>query len=497
MNTRNGHTLRGRASTESRARGLRPAACALLGGLVLACSPSAPAHDPTELQPAPIFRFEGEVQLRNGAALEYQAILVPDPITPGNFLGTIDIPKQAMSGATLQGVALVPREHVEFALNAAGHPRWVGAYGPDGTVACEFSQAGGRLPCSMREVNDVPPALPPPPHREQTPVPPYPYTSEDVHYVNSVAHVMLAGTLSVPAGPGPHPALVVVGDRGDRDRDGSLVGHRPWLLLADKLARAGIAALRLDPRGAAGSPPSTQGFDLDVLESDAQSGVAFLGGRRDIDPRRIGLLGHGFGCSVALRLERLPGVEFIVLLAPPALPGRQVLARQRELEALSEGVPPQAAAQLRQDLLQALAIIESEPAPERARQRLTVFSEDLAARGAPDPTLTLEQLLSLAATPGVRKLAAHDPTPLLLATSDPVLVLVPELDREIDPIENLPALRLALAHLPSARIETLPNLNHRFQSAESGTPAEYERLSETFAPDALERITGWIQSVAR
>jgi hypothetical protein len=190
-------------------------------------------------------------------------------------------------------------------------------------------------------------------------------------------------------------------------------------------------------------------------------------------------------------------VAFIVLLAPPARPGRELLGRQAELAAIDAGASPEAVSGVREDLLAAIAIIESELDPVRVREGLQAFSESRIARQRPDVAcLALDQLLSLAETRGFREFARHDPLPLLRALRDPVLVLVPGLDREVDPSDNLPALRTALARNPGARIETLPQVNHRFQIAETGAPAEYERLSGTLAPAALEHIIAWIRQIS-
>ncbi len=467
----------------------------VMGGLLAGCA-ARPSRVPADLQPTPIYRFEGDVQLHNGAPLHYRALILPDPAGAGRYLGTIDIPKQALSGAALRAVELQPGERVEFALDVAGQPRWVGAYDTDGALGCEFSQGGMSLPCSMREVTEVQAAVPDPPHRPQTPLPPYPYGSEDVRYVNSAAHVMLAATLTVPAGKGPHPAMIVVGDHDAQDRDGSLAGHRPWLVLADHLAREGIAVLRAEPRGLAAHDVTTPPPNATIgdLESDTQAGLSFLRGRKDIDTARLGVIGHGHGGLVAARLSREPGVVLLVLLATPALPGRQVLARQSELEALEAGASPSSAAQVRQDVEGAIAIIESERDPVRVRHWLTTLSQNAAARGPATPgSWPLARLLNLAEAPHVSALASPDPAPLLRSVEDPVLAVVPELDREVDPTENLPALRTALAGNRRALVQVVPGQNHRLQSAESGVPSEYERLSETVAPSTLALIASWVR----
>jgi dienelactone hydrolase len=255
--------------------------------------------------------------------------------------------------------------------------------------------------------------------------------------------------------------------------------------------------LRLDPGGAGARSANEYAMDAAAVESDVRAGLSFLRSRADVDARRLGLLGHGHRGSIVAGLGDEPGVEFIILLAPTALPGRLVLGREKELGALDAGASPAAASRARQDLLLAIAIIEAESDRVRVRQRLTAFFQNMSLQQRPVPTLlTLDQMLALAEAPGFRELARHDPAPLLRSLRDPALVLVPELDREVDPGSNLPELRAALAGNPNARIETLPGLNHRFQTATTGAPEEYEKLPETFAPAALERIAGWIRQSA-
>jgi hypothetical protein len=292
-------------------RPLKSIAFAAAAGLFAACAPPRAAQDPADLQPTPIYRFEGDVQLRNGATLHYLAILVPDPAAAGSYLGTIDIPKQALSGAALRAVTLELGERVEFALNADGQPRWIGAYDTDGSLVCEFRQADIRLRCSMREVNDVSPGMPQPPHREQTPLPPFPYASEDVQYVNPAAHVLLSAT----ADPARRGRSASSADRGRRSRD---AGPRRFVLGSSAMARArrspgarGTAVLRTDPHRADGRTSSTSGIDGVALESDVESGLALLRSSPEVDARRLGLLAHGHGGSVAASLSNQPGAARI------------------------------------------------------------------------------------------------------------------------------------------------------------------------------------------
>ncbi|HEU4579488.1 MAG TPA: alpha/beta fold hydrolase [Polyangiaceae bacterium] len=354
-------------------------------------------------------RFDGEVQLPNGAALRYSAILVADPVLEGSYLGTIDIPMQALTGASLDSVRFLPKEHVDFELALPGEPRWVGHYQADGSLSCQYFQGDVTLPCSMREVTVLKTHVPPPARARQTPLPPFPYQVVDVRIDNSVAHLILAGTLSLPREAGEHGAVLLLGDSDARDRDGTRAAHKPFLVLADHLTRAGIAVLRLDARGVGDSGTSGPHPGAADLESDARAALAFLRARPEIDPRRVGLLGHGFGSVVAARTATHDrAVAFVVLLTPP-------------------------------------------PEPR------AVFS-------------------------GVRC---------------GVLALGGELDREVDFDRNLPALREALVGAPNVVLETLPGLDHQFQRAAAPPGSSQERSDESFAPEALELISDWIEHTLR
>jgi hypothetical protein len=282
-----------------------------------------PAQSPTPA-PAPsrLTRFEGDVQLPNGSPLHYAAILAPDPLLEGAYLGTIDVPKQALSAASLDRVRFLPGEHVDFQLSAPGEPHWIAHYNADGTLGCRFIQGDDTLPCSMQEVTERPPRVPMPSLARQTPLPPFPYRVLEVKVENPAAHLSLAGTLTLPQGTGQHAAVLLVADNDARDRDGTHSRHKPYLVLADHLTRAGVAVLRLDARGVGGSGAGGPEPSSAALLSDVGAGLAFMRTRPEIDARRVGLIGHGFGSVLAARSATQDrAVAFLVLLAPPAEPG--------------------------------------------------------------------------------------------------------------------------------------------------------------------------------
>jgi hypothetical protein len=289
----------------------RAASLAVLA-LVAACHGGEPAQSAAELAPTPIWRFEGEVKLPNGAAWSYSTLVVPDPADPGKYLGSIDIPRQALSGAALQQIRFQAKERIEFELALPGNPHWIGNYNADGTLACEFSQGDNELPCAMREVLARTQQPPVPRQRPQTPHPPFPYASSDVSFQDASSQRAVTGTLSLPEKDAPYPALLLVGDLAVRDRDGTRAGHKPLLVLADRLTRAGIAVLRADPE--------TDATDTDASASawasELHAGVAFLKQRPDIQARSIGLLAMGSGARAAAAVAAGQDAHVLVLLAP-------------------------------------------------------------------------------------------------------------------------------------------------------------------------------------
>src|ERR1019366_5061034 len=174
--------------------------------------------------------------------------------------------------------------------------------------------------------------------RPQTPSKPYPYREEDVAYENAGANVTLAATLTMPPGPGPFPAVLLITGSGAQDRDESVFGHRPFLVIADYLTRRGIAVLRADDRGFGKSTGNFSTATTADFATDTEAGVAYLRTRREIDPHRIGLVGHSEGAVIApMVAARDPNIAFIVMMAGSGVRGDDVLVAQNVLVAEAMG----------------------------------------------------------------------------------------------------------------------------------------------------------------
>lgn len=326
--------------------------------------------------------------------------------------------------------------------------------------------------------------------RPQNPLRPYPYKDLDVTYQNpKPAGIELAATLTIPEGKGPFPAVLLIAGSGPNDRDETLMGHKPFLVLADYLTRKGIVVLRADKRGVGKSTGSYSEAVMSDFASDADAGVAFLKTRPEVDPKHIGLIGHSEGGLIAPMVAvHNPDVAFVVLMAGPGVKGAEILTAQQKLIEASIG--------------KSFAEIEKDAVTQREIFTILGKDEDDAAREkelraalagtVPDAQIGLQ--IKVLNSPWFRDFVKYDPAPTLSKLACPVLAINGEKDLQVPPDQNLPAIRKALetAGNKNFEVKELPGLNHLFQDAKTGAIGEYAEIEETMSPVALEKISSWI-----
>ncbi len=318
--------------------------------------------------------------------------------------------------------------------------------------------------------------------RPQEPTEPYPYTAEDVTFENTTAGVTLAGTLTLPEGAGPHPAAILVSGSGAQDRNEALAGHKPFLVLADHLTRNGIAVLRYDDRGVGQSGGVHQDSSFADIASDIEAAYAYLNTRDDIDHARTGLIGHSEGgMTTPMAAIRNPNIAFVVMMAGPAVHGRDLLKEQQRLISEAMGAP-QIMVLRNQTAVDAVADAAS---PEEAAAEIRKIYV-----GMPDEAV--EAMVQQFTQPYIYEFVHYDPVPVLEQLTTPVLAINGSKDLQVSAPQNLPALREIFAGHPDATVIELESLNHLFQTAETGSLTEYQQIEETFAPVALETISNWI-----
>jgi pimeloyl-ACP methyl ester carboxylesterase len=403
----------------------------------------------------------------------------------GGLSATLDSLDQGANGIPVTSIALKGTT-VTFAIDSiqGSYEGRINAAGT--TIDGMWSQAGAMLPLAFERVKGAASLQL---RRPQNPVKPYPYREEEVAYPNEQAGFSLAGTLTVPEGNGPFPAVVLITGSGAQDRDESLMGHRPFLVLADHLTRRGIAVLRADDRGVGKSGGSFATATTADFATDVEAGLVYLQSRREIDRRKIGLIGHSEGGLIApMVAARRRDVAFIVLIAGPGVPGDQIIVAQSVLIARASGVSSEQAEQAGALQKEIVALIKQEPdnavLEQKLRQRL----------GTVMPEAQLGAQIKAVTAPWYRFFLSYDPAAALRRVSCPVLALIGERDLQVPPQLNLPAIRSALeaGGNKSVEVAELPGLNHLFQTAKTGGVAEYGQIEETIAPAALERISAWI-----
>jgi len=409
-----------------------------------------------------------------------------------SLAATMDSPDQGATGIPVPNV-LVTADTLRL-----GVPSIAGAFagvlkeqGARTVVDGQWVQGPTRLPLMLRKTDAAPEV-----RRPQTPEPPFPYRADTVSFRNEDPGITLAGTLTRPteeAADGPVPAVVIVGGSGPQDRNGTIQGHEPFHVLADHLTRQGIAVLRYDERGVGASEGMLRGATSRDLAGDVQAAVAFLAERPGIDASRVGIIGHSEGGMIApMVATETDQVSFLVLLAAPGLPGRQILADQLENIGQSRGVDRRALAVQRGTQRRLFKALTQEADSADIATELKQIMRDTQGISGEE---TIEQEVRRLMRPWFRFYVSHDPRPPLRQVDVPVLALTGSNDLQVAADTNLAAIEDALesGQNPPHTVRTVDGLNHLLQPSETGAVREYGRIETTLAPRILEEIAAWIR----
>jgi pimeloyl-ACP methyl ester carboxylesterase len=456
--------------------------------------------DPTKVVTASVPKelegmWEGKLVVQGG--IELRIVLKVEKGKDGALKAALVSPDQSPVGIPIGTIALKDGA-LNFDIKRIG-AKYSGKQDKKGTAfEGTFTQMGASFPLVLKKTDRVSER-----RRPQTPKAPFPYRSENVSYENRAAGVKLAGTLTLPPGAGPFPAVILITGSGAQDRDESLLGHKPFLVLADYLTRRGIAVLRVDDRGVGGSTGSISDSTSEDFAGDALAGVGFLKGRKEIDPKKIGLTGHSEGGIIApIAAARSTDVAFIVMMAGTGLPGTDILLAQARLILKANGASE---AELKSnERLQNLIFdtMGEDKDEKRVRSKLsTAVKQFLAALpeserkalGDVDSALS-ESALDRVNSPWFRSFLRFDPRTVLQKVHCPVLAINGEKDLQVPPKENLAEIAKALKAGGNEHVKTVEvaGLNHLFQPCKSGSPSEYAAIETTFDPQALKIIGDWI-----
>jgi len=416
----------------------------------------------------------------------------------GSLSATLDSPDQGVTGIAVSRVSL---EKSQLRMEVASvQGRYEGTLRENGsTIDGKWTQGGIALDLELKRVTETPQV-----NRPQEPQKPYPYIEEEVTYENTKAGVVLAGTLTMPHAGGPFPAVLLITGSGAQDRNETVFGHKPFLVLADYLTRRGIAVLRVDDRGVGGSKGDASLATSEDFAEDALAGVEYLKACSQIDPKHLGLIGHSEGGIIApMAAIRSADVSFIVLMAGTGVPGDKIIEAQ-VAGLLKLAGADQALIDLSiQSQRRAAEIVKQETDPEVSKQKVRKVIQEAVSKlnetqkkaiGYSDAYVEMQA--NAMTSKWFRFFFMHDPASVLRKVKCPVLAINGELDMQVPAKENLPAIERALRQAGNTRftIQELPGLNHLFQTAKTGAFDEYARIEETMSPQALETIATWIEN---
>jgi pimeloyl-ACP methyl ester carboxylesterase len=467
---------------------------------------SAAAQDPANREIAGLWQGV----LRAGA-FDLRLVLEVKQAADGALSATLDSIDQGAEDLPVDQISFEAGV-LELAMKAL-RASFRGEMAADGqSIAGTFTQ-GGRMALTWTRTEQAPVLV-----RPQEPSPPYPYRERHVYYSHDPAgdpaavevgdadtkpagRVRLAGTLTLPETGAPHPAVVLVSGSGPQDRDETLMGHRPFLVLADALTRRGIAVLRYDDRGVGESTGDFRNATTADFARDALAGVHYLRTRDDIAHDRIGIVGHSEGGLVGpIAANDSEHVALLVLMAAPSVTGEEVIVHQGQRIAVAQGATADEArrgAELNRSLLALLRQHSDSDELEAAlATKLDAAWDEMPKavrqQAGDDRKASIAAQTKQMTTPWFRFFLAYDPVPALQRLRCPLLAVFGEKDLQVDPQQSQPPMQQALAAHDDATILVLEGLNHLFQTCETGAPTEYGTIEETIAPAALQAIGDWI-----
>lgn len=417
--------------------------------------------------------------------------------TEKGFASTMDSPDQKAFGIPVTTTSFESSK-LSIAIANAGI-EYEGVLGTDGIIIGTFKQSGQSFPMNLSKGKVEKEII----NRPQEPKKPYSYYTEDVIFENKSAKINLAGTLSLPTKEGLFPAVILISGSGAQNRDQELLGHKPFLVIADYLTKNGIAVLRFDDRGTAMSKGDFKTATTLDFATDVEAALQYLLTRKEINQKKIGLIGHSEGGIIApIVANKSKNVSFIILLAGTGIPGDELLLLQQELIGKASGISEEDLKKSKIANTEVFELVKKAPNSEQMVKEITEYITKLIKSDSdskiPDGISESDYIsmqVSQITNPWMQFIIKYNPAQALEKVKCPVLALNGDKDMQVPSKVNLEAINKALVKGGNKKvtIKELPNLNHLFQECKTGSPEEYSEIEQTFSPSALTEILNWIQ----
>lgn len=422
--------------------------------------------------------------LRFGSAtLPFLIHLIQDD---GVWRVTADSPKQGVKD--IQGEVTMKEDSLYIRLQ--GGIEIAGTFVGEDTIESIFKQSGVELPLKLiheRSLNKSGIVI----RRPQAPHPPYGYDTLDVSVLNSYDNISLAGTMTFPRKKGRYPAVVLLTGSGAQNRNEELFGHQPFKVLADYLTKQGIVVLRFDDRGVGQSGGVFETSTIENFSKDAISAIDFLKKQKQVDPKRIGVIGHSEGGLIAELLagQRLPDLAFIVSLAGPSISIDKLLVEQLYAIGKASGMSTEKLAKAREINRRNFAIVKGDLNTTDAYQAL-VQNMEIEIGSRQDNQLRKELMTML--SPAYRYFVRIEPEKYLSKITIPMFAAFGSNDVQVPANVNLKSLFDLVPNHPRTVLKEYEGLNHLFQTSKTGQVSEYSEIEETISEVVLKDMADWI-----
>ena len=419
----------------------------------------------------------------------------------GMLSATMDSPDQGVTGIGVQDV-ITDGDTVTFDMSSMSIQYKGVLIGEE--IVGVWLQGGMSIPLEMKKTETPAEILKP-----QTPKPPFDYISEDITYQNPDKSMTYGATITIPKGGKTYPAMILISGSGSQNRDSEIKGHKPFAVIADYLAKKGYIVLRVDDRGMGQTNIGKNSKDLTSADfaKDVSVGIDYLKTRKEVNPKKIGMLGHSEGGMIApmVAADR-KDIDFIILLAGPGVKVYELMEDQSAAVMKSGGVSDAVVSEYRKlyrGLEQSAITSSSGEEAQNKMLQVTTTWKATASKEAIDlvelndfkkESELIQEFMTMYHNKWLNYFLKYDPQPNLQKLSCKVLALNGEKDIQVLPKSNLEGIRQALAKSKSKSYEVkeLPGLNHLFQTCNKCTTAEYGDLDETFSPTALQTIGDWL-----
>ncbi len=344
-----------------------------------------------------------------------------------------------------------------------------------------FKQNGMSFPLELKRVKSLDDVVK---KYKQTPKKPYPYTEEEITFKNSKAKITLSGTFTYPKVGKNFTTIVLISGSGPNDRNETAMGH--FLLLSDYLTRKGYATLRFDKRGIKKSTGNYSKATTLNFAEDVEFAVDYLKTRKEVNIKKIGLIGHSEGGLIApIVASKRDDIAFIILMAGTGVSGEEILLKQNYDIAKAAGVTEEDLEKSKVLNKKIYDLIKTEKDPKILEEKIVKLEPKL------------KNQISTLKGKWFKKFLTLEPKTYLQKVTIPILAINGDKDLQVSAKENLEEIEKALkvANNKNYTIKYFKGLNHLFQTCKTGSPSEYVKLDEIIAPQVLEFISNWLKEL--